>query len=147
MNALLANDAFETYAFCAAILTLKMLGSALYTGYVRSQVKGYVNPEDAQFGGPDVAAAPAEMPEVARALRIQRNDLENIPIFLAIGLLYVLAGGSGFGAFVFCWVFTLARIGHTVAYAREMQPARALLFGAGALMTVLMALNVLWKSL
>lgn len=147
MSPLESNEAFQAYAVCAAVLVLKMIASALYTGYVRSRVKGYVNPEDAQFGGPGVAAAPQEHPDVARALRIQRNDLENIPAFWVIGLLYVLSGGSAFGAAVYGWIFTLARIAHTVAYARGMQPARALLFGVGALVNVGLAVNVIWKSL
>jgi prostaglandin-E synthase 1 len=147
MSPLGANEAFESYAVCAGILVIKMIASALYTGAQRSKVKGYVNPEDARFGGPDIQATPEEKPEVARALRIQRNDLENIPLFFAIGLVYVLSGASAFGAAVYCWTFTLARIGHTVAYVRGMQPARALLFGVGALANLGMAVNVIWKNL
>jgi len=142
------NDAFQTYALCAAILVLKMVASAFYTGAQRSRAQGYVNPEDAQrFGKPGTQASPEEAPAVARALRIQRNDLENIPAFLVLGLVYVLAGASGFGAAAYCWTFTLARIAHTVAYARELQPARSLCYGVGVLATVGMAVNVLWKSL
>ena len=148
MNALAANEAFQTYALCTAILALKMFASATWTGMQRRKVQGYVNPEDAAMVGKvGTRASEQEAPEVARALRIQRNDLENIPVFFALGLLYVLSGASAFGAALYCWTFTLARIGHTLAYAREMQPARSLLFGVALLANLGLAVNVLWKSL
>ena len=80
------NPAFRTYALCAAILALKMLFSAFYTGVQRSRHQAFANAEDAKtFGRPGATASTDEVPEVAHALRIQRNDGENIPIFFAIG--------------------------------------------------------------
>ena len=148
MNSLLANPAFQTYAVCSSILVLKMLFSAVYTGSRRQATQGFVNPEDAsRFGTPGAEAGDVETPAVAHALRIQRNDGENIPLFFAIGLLYVLCGASRFGAFFFCWSFTLARIAHTYFYTKQMQPARAISFFIGALALVAMSLNVLFKAL
>ena len=148
METLAMNSAFETYAFCSAILGLKMLLSAIYTGTRRSQHQGYVNTEDATvFGKPGASAAALETPEVAHALRIQRNDLENIPLFFAIGLIYVITGASHFGAFVYCWTFMIARIVHTYCYMHHLQPGRAISFGAGALMTLGMILQILWRTL
>jgi glutathione S-transferase len=147
MKLLLANPAFQTYAVCSAILVLKMLFSAVYTGTRRQATQGFINAEDATRFGGGVEAGTVETPEVAHALRIQRNDGENIPLFLAIGLLYVLCGASRGGAFVLCWSFTLARIAHTYFYTRHMQPHRAISFGIAALALVLMSLNVLWKAL
>jgi uncharacterized membrane protein YecN with MAPEG domain len=88
-----------------------------------------------------------EAPEVAHALRIQRNDVESIPLFFAIGLLYVLTGASPFWASVYCWTFTLARLAHTYCYTRHVQPWRAVSFVVGATATALMALRVLWTTL
>jgi uncharacterized membrane protein YecN with MAPEG domain len=147
MNALMANHAFQTYAVCSALLVLKMLFSAVYTGTRRQATKGYINPEDAARFGEGVEPGTVETPEVAHALRIQRNDGENIPLFFAIGLLYVLCGGSRFGAFVFCWSFTLARFAHTYFYTKQMQPHRAIAFGIGVLSLALMSLNVFFKAL
>ena len=147
MNPLSGNEAFGSYAICVGILVIKMIGSAIYTALQRSRVSGYVNPEDARFGGPGTEAASDERPEVARALRIQRNDLENIPLFFAIGLVYVLSGASSFGAAVYCWAFTLSRLAHTVVYARGMQPARAILWFVGVAANVGMAVTVIWKHL
>ena len=48
---------------------------------------------------------------MAHALRIQRNDGENIPLFFAVGLIYALSGASAFGACV-VWSVHAARIPH-----------------------------------
>jgi uncharacterized MAPEG superfamily protein len=131
---LLTDPAFRTYALCASILALKMLVSAFYTGGQRQRQQGYVNPEDARvFGKQGTAARAEETPAVAHALRIQRNDLENIPAFFAIGLVYVLTGASPLGAAAYFWTFTVARVLHTVAYTWNLQPWRALLYGVGVL--------------
>ena len=117
-----------------------MWGSAAYTAVVRNRTSGYVNNEDAEFGSSDTAAGEIENPEVAHALRIQRNDLENIPLFWVVGLLYVLTGGSALGAAAYGWTFTIARLVHTVVYVRHMQPARAMLWLLGSLCIFGMAL-------
>jgi len=146
MEPFLGNPAFRTYAVCVAILVIKMIASAVYTASQRSRVKGYVNPEDAAVvGGPGVTATETEQPEVARALRIQRNDLENIPLFFGIGLVYVLLGASPLGATMYFWLFTIARIVHTFVYIRNMQPARAICWGVGVLCLVGMSVTVLWR--
>jgi len=148
MRSLLANPAFQTYAVCAALLVLKMLFSAIYTGTRRGATQGYVNPEDAsRFGAPGSEASAVETPEVAHALRIQRNDGESIPLFFAIGLLYVLCGASRFGAFFFCWTFTIARFAHTYFYTKHMQPGRAIAFAVASFCLVWMSLSVLFTAL
>jgi prostaglandin-E synthase 1 len=144
MEALRDNPAFGIYALCAAILGIKMLGAAVYTGTRRQKFGGFINPEDAtNFGGAGVEAKPEEAPEVARALRIQRNDLENIPLFFAIGLIYVLSGASVMGVTILCGLFTVARVTHSFVYAKGIQPARAICFGVGALCTLLMIFRII----
>lgn len=148
MDTFLANPAFRTYAFCCAILGLKMLYSGVWTGTRRQKYGGFINQEDATVFGPAGASAlPQEAPEVAHALRIQRNDLEAIPLFFAIGLVYVLAGASPFGAKFFCWTFTLARLAHTYCYQNHIQPWRAVSFIIGSIATVGMILSILWTVL
>jgi uncharacterized MAPEG superfamily protein len=148
METLLANPAFRSYAFCCAILGLKMLFSAIYTGTRRQRHQGYINPEDASvFGNPGAAAAGDEAPAVAHALRIQRNDLESIPLFFTIGLLYVLTGASPFGARVYFWTYTLARIAHTYFYTNHIQPWRAVSFVVGTAAIVGMIVRIAWVTL
>jgi len=148
MDNLMANPAFQTYALCSAILALKMLFSAVYTGSRRQKNQGYANPEDARvFGDQGAAAGAAEAPAVAHALRIQRNDLENIPMFFAIGLIYVLTGASAGGSAIYCWTFTIARVAHTIAYMNHLQPWRAIAFGVGALAVLGMSVQIIMAAL
>jgi glutathione S-transferase len=145
MNELTQNPAFQTYAICCAILALKVLFSALYTGTRRQKSQGYVNTEDAKvFGNSGVAAAASEAAMVDHALRIQRNDAENVPTFYALGLVYVLSGASASGAFWYCWTYTIARLLHTVMYMNHLQPYRAICFVVGMLCQVGMAISILF---
>jgi uncharacterized MAPEG superfamily protein len=140
----LANDpAFRSYAVCSAILAVKMLLSGTYTAVTRVRTKGFVNEEDAKAFGAGSALA-VEHPAVAHALRIQRNDGENIPLFFAIGLAYVLSGATASGAAIYCWTFTIARLLHTVAYTYHLQPWRALCYGVGYACIVGMAVQILF---
>lgn len=141
MDELMANPAFRTYAVCAAILAIKMLLTGNYTTLTRMRTKGFVNAEDAKaFGG---TPNEQEHPAVAHALRIQRNDLENIPLFWAVGLVFVLDGASPAGAWWYCWTFTVARLLHWAAYLNHLQPWRALLYFVGYLCILGMAVQII----
>jgi uncharacterized MAPEG superfamily protein len=143
-----ANPMFRTYALCVAILGLKMIFSAIYTGTRRTKHQGFINAEDARtFGTSGATAATEESPAVARALRIQRNDAENIPIFFAVGLAYVLLAATPTGAAAYCWTYTLARIAHTIAYTWNLQPWRAIFFGVGTLALLGMSVQVVVATL
>jgi glutathione S-transferase len=143
METLLANPAFRIYAFCSAVLGIKMLASAFYTGTRRQKTTGFINPEDAKaFAPAGTGARVEEAPEVAHALRIQRNDGENIPLFFAVGLIYVLTGASTFGATMLCGLFTVARVAHTLSYMYRKQPARAICFVTGLACTLLMIFRI-----
>jgi len=148
MESLAANPAFRTYALCSAILAAKLLYSSVYTGTRRTKHQAFINPEDARvFGQAGTSSNPDEAPAVAHALRIQRNDLENIPAFFAIGLVYVLLGASPRGAAFYCWAFTIARVTHTVMYTRNIQPWRAIAFGVGAFAMTGMIVQILRATL
>jgi glutathione S-transferase len=145
MDSLLQGDAFRTYAVCCAILGLKVLFSAFYTGAQRQKSRGYINAEDARvFGKGGVEAGAVESAEVAHGLRIQRNDAENIPTFYALGLVYVLSGASPTGAFWYCWTYAIARVLHTVMYINHWQPWRAICFGIGVACQIGMAASILF---
>ena len=142
MEALMDNPAFQAYAVCSAILAIKMLLTGNYTTIQRMRNKAFVNDEDAKsFAG---QASAQEHPAVAHALRIQRNDGENIPLFFAIGLIYVLDGASPFAAAVYCWTFTISRLVHWVAYLNHLQPWRALCYFIGYLAILGMAVQIIF---
>ncbi|HEY6462319.1 MAG TPA: MAPEG family protein, partial [Polyangiaceae bacterium] len=75
---------------------------------------------------------------VARVLRAHRNAMANVVPFAILGLVYVLAGGSGTVALWVFGIFTVARLGHTVAYLGEKQPWRSLFFGLGGATTLVL---------
>lgn len=142
MSDLLMSPAFRTYAVCSAILGIKMLLTGNYTTLMRLRHRAFVNPEDATaFGG---TQSEQEHPAVAHALRIQRNDLENIPVFWAVGLVFVLSGASASAAWWYCWTFTIARLVHWGAYLGHVQPWRALTYFVGYLAILGMAIQILF---
>ncbi len=71
------------------------------------------------------------------------NDLENIPVYLIIGLLYVLTGPSPGAALWHFRLFTGSRIVHTISYQLGLQPWRALSFMVGLGVIVSMAIQIL----
>ncbi len=141
MNELLNNAAFQTYATCSAILAIKMLLTGTYTSVQRMRTKSFVNSEDAKaFQG---NFGEQEHPVVAHALRIQRNDLENIPLFFVIGLIYVLDGATASAAAAYCWTFTIARLLHWIVYLNHLQPWRAICYFVGYLSILGMAVQII----
>jgi prostaglandin-E synthase 1 len=122
---------FRLYAFCAVILAIKMYAVGIATAVIRTRRKVILNPEDARQSG--VAQATAEHPDVERALRAHRNDMENIPPFLALGLIAVLMGAPLLGMQICFIAFTVARVVHSIVYLKALQPWRSMSFGIGQL--------------
>ncbi len=125
------NPAFVIWCAAVVVLLVKMHLNSLGQLLSRMRTQVWGSPEDAQRFGKPGATAGVDTGLGDRAARCWRNDLENIPMFLILGLAYVLAGapatwaGAAFGA------FTLARIGHTVFYLRAMQPWRTIAYHLG----------------
>jgi hypothetical protein len=72
------------------------------------------------------------------------NDLENIPLYLLIGLFYVASNPEPKQALLHFRIFTASRILHTISYQLPIhQPARVLTFLAGYGVTISMAIHVL----
>ncbi len=133
MPSLRADPTFQLYAACCIVLALLVMFLAGYTGAVRGRNKSFANPEDAKLAGPGVEATPGEHPAVVRVNRAHANALENIPLFFALGLVYVLAGASPLGAKVTFIGFTAARLLHAIFHLKGLQPWRSIVFGIGSL--------------
>jgi prostaglandin-E synthase 1 len=128
------DPAFRLYALCSIILGLKMYAIGVYTGRVRSR-RGYLlNAEDAR--GSKRKVSTTEHPEVERVLRAHRNDLENIPMFWALGLIAVFSQAPLLGLQIAFIAFTVGRLVHSYAYVNELSPWRGLGFGVGMLSNV-----------
>ncbi|KAL1117616.1 hypothetical protein AAG570_003931 [Ranatra chinensis] len=122
------NPVFSGYAFYASILILKMILMSAFTGYTRYKKKAFVNTEDAQIANATIKNTDEDVERIRRA---HQNDVENIPIFLVAGLLFVAADPNVVFALMVFRLFTVSRIAHTLVYSVFVvrQPARAVAFG------------------
>ncbi|SLN70466.1 MAPEG family protein [Roseovarius litorisediminis] len=146
------NPVFVIYMIAAALMVLKLMGQGWVTVYRMLKVgSGWASPEDLRTGlinrHPDLAQLEIN-DYVDRSRRIHRNDLENIPAFLAVGLLFVIAGPSTLLAGVLMYGFVAARLLHTVAYTtQQSHEIRATLYTIGSVAVIVMAVYVLWVTL
>lgn len=127
------NNSVEWYALAAVLLFFKMLAISLYQGFHRIRNRRFVTPEDAALIGRP--AATEELPQVQRASQAWRNDLENIPIFLALGVAYIWVDASAAAAAWFFPIFIAARYLHTAFYLSGLQPWRTIAYAVGILCT------------
>jgi microsomal prostaglandin-E synthase 1 len=142
MNNWLGSPTFVSYAIASVVLCCNLLFLWAYSGVSRNKVKSTPNAEDVTpFGA---TLAPIDPPEIARVLRAHNNAQASIHPFLAIGILYVLAGGPfGPGTLYFA-VFCSARLLHSYAYLTAKQPWRTVFFTVGALATLALMVHVVW---
>jgi len=142
------NPVFVTYMITGAIMVLKIMGQGWMTVYrMLKSNSGLVSPEDLQVGLINKHPNPEQLEindYVDRSRRMHRNDLENIPAFLACGLLFVAAGPSFVLANVLMYGFVAARLAHAVAYAtRQSHEIRATFYTIGSVAVIVMAVYVL----
>jgi len=133
---------FANYAFYGSIVCLKLLGMGPLTSIKRLVNGIFANPEDVKaFGGKKVIL---DNDSVERVRRNHLNDLENIPAFLLLGILYVASRPDPYTALWHFRIFALSRILHTVVYQLAVpQPSRALMFTVGIATCVSMAVQIL----
>jgi len=138
----LSNPLFASYAFYAAVVIIKMLALTPLTTMKRFAHGVFANPEDQ--GKKKVAY---DNQEVERVRRNHLNDLENIPAFLFLGLLYITIQPSPTVALWHFRVFAVTRIVHTLSYQLALQPARVIFFTLGFAVNLSMVLQVLAATL
>lgn len=148
----LTNPVFVTYAIAASLMVLKiMLQGWITVVRMMSNQGGFVNPEDEKAGPANPKPRPGQLDlndDVDRSRRIHRNDLENIPAFLAIGLLFVLINPPLVAAQWLMYGFVAARLAHTLAYSTAQQhEVRATFYTVGSLIVIAMAVWVLIAAL
>jgi glutathione S-transferase len=148
----LDNPAFRTYALAASIMLLKLMLQPWMTVVRMTKVKaGFRSPEDAKKSpyNPTPSHAQLEVNEyVERSRRMNLNDLESIPGFLAAGLLLVLSHPPLLLAQILIWLYVAARAAHFVAYATaQLHDVRAFCWTWSSVSVIAMAGYVLVKAL
>ncbi|XP_072386226.1 microsomal glutathione S-transferase 1-like [Diabrotica undecimpunctata] len=125
----LDNEVLRSLLFYCSILVLKMMFMSILTASKRIKHKAFANPEDAK----PQHVKPQVNENVERVRRAHLNDVENVPLFFVIGLIYTLTNPAVYFAKTLFLAYTLARIGHTIVYAVVPipQPARALCWMVG----------------
>lgn len=158
MSLITVTSAVKAFSVCSTALFVKVFATVSIQGG-KSFAAGARSPEDNSFNkdgklpqqnyGLANTESDDEVPEKlkqARAVdfrwkRIVQNDLETIPIGLAVFLGSVLVGGHEATNCALMGVFTGARIAHTFAYAYELQPHRTLFWSTGQLCVLASGLN------
>lgn len=143
-----SNPALQVYAISASFAVLKLMGQGWMTVYrMMKSNSGLASPEDLRPGPLNRAPNPAQLDiddYVDRSRRMHRNDLENIPAFLAIGLLFTLTEPPLLLAQILMYGFVLARACHAIAYAtKQSHEVRATFYTLGSLAVIYMAVHVL----
>lgn len=140
----LHNPVFYTYVLTACIMILKlMLQPWMTVARMMSVRAGFRSPEDLKKSlinpEPDESQlAPNE--HVERSRRMNLNDLENIPGFLAAGFLFVLSNPPLLLAQILLWTFVAARAAHFAAYATaQLHDVRATCWTFASLTVIVMA--------
>jgi glutathione S-transferase len=138
------NPVFVTYMITGALMVLKIMGQGWMTVYrMLKSNSGLVSPEDLQVGLINKQPNPEQLEindYVDRSRRMHRNDLENIPAFLACGLLFVAAQPSYLVANLLMYGFVAARLAHAVAYAtKQSHEIRATFYTIGSVAVIVMA--------
>ena len=84
---------------------------------------------------------------VAVFTRNHLNDLENIPAFLFLGLLYVLVQPTASVALLHFRVFAASRVLHTICYQMALpQPSRGICFVVGLVVCLSMAVQIIMAA-
>lgn len=139
----LDNPVFRIYMIAASLVILKMIGQAYITVYRMMRVNGgFLNPEDMRktISNPKPSAVQLEPNDyVERARRMHRNDGENIPLFLAAGVLFVASAPSVVLASWLMYGYVASRLAHFAAYATaQNHEVRASFYTIGTLIIVAM---------
>jgi glutathione S-transferase len=116
----LENPVFQTYLIAASIMILKLMLQPWMTVVRMMTVGGgFRSPEDLKKTPLNPNPQPTQLENnehVDRSRRLNLNDLESIPGFLAAGFLFVLVEPPLLLAQILIWTYVAARAAHFVAY-------------------------------
>ena len=148
----LQNPVFATYVIAATLMILKGVAMSWLTVVRMMQVKGgFRSPEDMRKTALNPEPNPQQLKPndyVDRIRRIQLNDLESLPYFLAAGLLFVLTDPSLLLTRWLLYGFVATRLLHFAAYfSAQTHDMRATLWTPGSLILIFITGRTLLAAL
>lgn len=148
----LENPVLQTYILAGSIMIIKMMLQPWITVVRMMKVSaGFRSPEDMKKSplNPQPNSTQTEINEyVDRSRRINLNDLESIPGFLAAGLLFVLVDPPLMLAQILIWTYVVARMAHFIAYmSAQLHDVRATFWTFSSLPVLAMAGYALLQAL
>jgi glutathione S-transferase len=148
MNLLtLENPVFCVYAIAAASMISKMMSQSWMTVFRMLKVNGgFRMPEDLRKTLSNPNPSPEQLlpnEYVERSRRIHSNDVENIPLFVASGLLYVTTAPGFTVSLVLFATYVVTRLLHfAIILGQGTHDARALAWTPGSLIIFWMSGSV-----
>ena len=147
-----ANPVFATYAVAATLMILMVSAMSWLTVARMIQVNGgFRSPEDLRETPLNPNPDPGQLvpnERVERIRRIQGNNVENIPFFLAAGLLYVLTAPSLLAARLAFYGYVASPFLHFLAYlTAQTHDVRSILWTVGSLILIFITVRALLAAL
>lgn len=147
----LDNPVFHSYLLAASLMILKLMLQPWMTVVRMTKAKaGFRSPEDAKKSplNPNPVPGQLEVNEyVDRSRRMNLNDLESIPGFLAAGFLLVLVQPPLLLAQILIWTYVVSRAAHFAAYVTaQLHDVRAFCWTWSSICVLVMAGYVLVKA-
>ncbi|HWY61367.1 MAG TPA: MAPEG family protein [Rhizomicrobium sp.] len=147
----LHDPLFVTYVIAATLMILKAVSMSWLTVFRMMQVKGgFRSPEDLKKTPFNPAPNPRQIEpneRVERIRRIQMNDLENLPFFLAAGFLYVLTEPALLLAQWLLYGYVASRLLHFAAYfTGQVHEVRATFWSIGSFILIFMTVRTLFAA-
>src|SRR5205807_34515 len=148
----LANPVFATYVIAASLMILKAVSMSWLTVLRMMREKGgFRSPEDIRKTSLNPEPNPRQLEpneRVERIRRIQLNDLESLPFFLAAGLLFVLTEPSLLLTRWLLYGYVVSRFAHFAAYfTAQTHDTRAALWTVGSLILIFITCRTLAAAL
>ncbi|MGE4079895.1 MAG: MAPEG family protein [Reyranella sp.] len=148
----LHDPLLATYAIAASLMILKVVAMSWLTVVRMMEAKGgYRSPEDLKKTPLNPVPDPAQLlpnERVERIRRIQMNDLENLPFFLAAGFLFILTQPSLALARWVLYGYVVSRLLHFAAYfTAQIHEVRATFWTVGSLLLIYMSGRTLMAAL
>jgi len=136
----------QLFALCCAVLVVTLYALGFFTAKKRADRKAVINPEDVKVNS-GAQIVDAEHPDVQRIKRAHLNALENAVPFFVIGFLYTLTEPSMTMASVLFLTFVGIRLFHAIFYLSAKQPFRTASFAVGAIVNLVMVVQVIRGAL